>query len=136
MSKYTRGKWQITKCPQPGNSFFVDAGEVPTPESQFSHRIRIGTLDFNDLDKRPYDGFHHEIDFVANSNRVVECVNACDGIADTSVVPEMLEALKSIAESTADPGTLDTVKVMAFAAKHILELRTIAAKVVVKAEGA
>lgn len=31
----------------------------------------------------------------ANSSRIVDCVNACEGIADPSVVPEMMAALKS-----------------------------------------
>lgn len=29
----------------------------------------------------------------ANACRIVECVNACEGLADPSVVPELLEAL-------------------------------------------
>ena len=35
----------------------------------------------------------------ANARRIVECVNACEGIADPSVVPEMVEALKEAVDA-------------------------------------
>lgn len=35
----------------------------------------------------------------ANAQRIVACVNACEGIADPSVVPEMLEALRAVHNS-------------------------------------
>lgn len=34
----------------------------------------------------------------ANGERIVACVNACEGIADPGVVPEMLAALKFVSE--------------------------------------
>lgn len=32
----------------------------------------------------------------ANASRIVECVNACEGLADPSAVPELLEALEDL----------------------------------------
>ena len=36
---------------------------------------------------------------LANARRIVECVNACEGIADPSVVPELVEALLQALEA-------------------------------------
>ncbi|NQX95022.1 MAG: hypothetical protein HRT64_08915 [Erythrobacter sp.] len=34
----------------------------------------------------------------ANAARIVDCVNACEGIADPSVVPELVEALEELTD--------------------------------------
>ena len=52
-------------------------------------------------DIRANDGYHslatvsshYGLPGGANARRIVECVNACEGLADPSVVPELLEAL-------------------------------------------
>lgn len=35
----------------------------------------------------------------ANARRIVDCVNACEGIADPSAVPELVAALQFLADS-------------------------------------
>ena len=47
----------------------------------------------------PYGAAYQTPD--ANAERIVACVNACEGI-NPEAVPEMLEALKKIAEANID----------------------------------
>lgn len=44
----------------------------------------------------PYSGVQE-----ANARRIVDCVNACEGIADPSVVPELVAALEEARDSLA-----------------------------------
>jgi hypothetical protein len=43
----------------------------------------------------------------ANAERIVACVNACDGIADPSAVKDLLEALRTLVQMTGNVGQIE-----------------------------
>ena len=79
--------WGIVRAPHAG----LDAGlggvicQARDPEA-----LSEGVLaPYRDSGKDPWE---------ANARRIVDCVNACEGIADPSVVPDLLAALEGLCE--------------------------------------
>lgn len=75
MRRYIRGTWTLAKGLHGLKTEILCQDKVPIAD------VHIGSLGSNVVDK-------------ANAARIVECVNACEGIESPAVIPEVIKILK------------------------------------------
>ena len=103
-TKHTPGPWSMHKY-YTGEPLAVDGGDNAESFVAWTYCVAKGDLVLADISgysngRRSKMGFGRadkRSEVEANARRIVECVNACEGIADPSAVPELLAFTQMIA---------------------------------------
>lgn len=102
-TKHTPGPWNLHKYYN-GDPLAVDGGDDAESFVSWTYCVAKGELVLADVvgyshgrsSGRGFGRADKRSEVEANARRIVECVNACEGIADPSAVPELLRLLSRV----------------------------------------